>query len=142
MAGVGLKVFLISQKVVDEFIATQIRKKISADLGLDAFSDLENRPGYVYFIQAGPTIKIGLTKNNPMKRLKELQTGNARELLPRHYVRTDDMFRLERELHEYYAEYRREGEWFALPEGELEKIRSNYGHNHFYADIFMEREWF
>ncbi len=67
---------------------------------------------FVYFIQAdenGP-IKIGFTSDDPLRRLNQLQTGNASALRLVGAIRAARA--LERELHIALAEWRMQGEWF------------------------------
>jgi hypothetical protein len=66
---------------------------------------------YIYFIQAkdGGPVKIGWTID-PERRLKVLQSASPHKLVLRKVVRGSQ--RLEHFLHEHYAAYRLEGEWF------------------------------
>lgn len=70
--------------------------------------------GYVYFIQSGGRmgpIKIGWTKNDPITRLRDLQTGNPEplELLSWRAGGPD----LEAALHLVMRPLHLRGEWFA-----------------------------
>lgn len=85
-----------------------------------------NTEAYVYFIQRedGP-IKIGVAQN-PKKRLAELQTGSNKGLsivgsFP--FKSRGDAFKMEKELHEHFAPFRQEGEWFH--KGLLQDIMKN-----------------
>lgn len=72
--------------------------------------------GWVYFIACKETqrCKIGFTKGDVEKRLKNLQTGAAGELrLIAMQPGTPDT---ERALHERFAEQRLHGEWFETNE--------------------------
>ena len=66
---------------------------------------------FVYFIQAGDTgpVKIGLA-GDPERRVRELQTGNHRDLVIRHIVPGDR--HVERQLHHRFRAARIKGEWF------------------------------
>lgn len=66
----------------------------------------------LYIIQSDNTgmIKIGRSKD-PLKRLKQLQTGNPNKLKLIAYF--DNMGWREKELHEQLSRYRLEGEWFS-----------------------------
>jgi predicted GIY-YIG superfamily endonuclease len=78
---------------------------------------------FVYLIQAeGGLCKIGVSKD-PWKRLGMLQTGNGAKLLLRFSITVPDACALEADLHNLYKEWRREGEWFDLGEGDIEVIR-------------------
>lgn len=73
--------------------------------------DVESIETYLYFIQQGEEgpIKIGVSKH-PDKRLRELQTANAVELvlLGTHKgIRSD-----EKRIHKMFENNRLSGEWF------------------------------
>lgn len=74
---------------------------------------------YVYVIRqcqpGAPVYKIGAS-NNPMRRIKTLQTSNPYPL--RLVVMFEGDESLEKQLHERYANRRLQGEWFALTEQE------------------------
>lgn len=72
--------------------------------------------GFVYLIEDRDTgvYKIGVTKGDPTKRLKKLQTGNANELYIKHLFETQWPFRLETMLHNYFKERNEINEWFWL----------------------------
>lgn len=90
---------------------------------------MRNRSGYIYIVRAGGHCKIGIAKD-VSTRLKQLpKLPFELELL--HTIKTNDMNRLEAELHRRYAEQRCNGEWFTLSDEhlyELELINEiNYG---------------
>lgn len=61
-----------------------------------------------------PIYKIGHTKNNPIKRLRQLQTGNGRKLkLVGEYL-TRYGTKLEKTLHRRYSDLNITNEWFRL----------------------------
>lgn len=67
----------------------------------------------IYFIHAplAKKIKIGFTsKESPIDRLKELQTGSPERLLILGFVKGDK--KLEKELHQTYRLHYSHGEWF------------------------------
>jgi hypothetical protein len=68
----------------------------------------------VYLITDGDYFKIGLTKKNAEKRLKELQTGSARELTLVETYSSKNYRKIESWFHRKYKWKRLEGEWFAL----------------------------
>lgn len=71
---------------------------------------------FVYFLAAGPFLKIGKTSGAPDARIRELQTGCP---FPIHLVaHTTGGMKRERELHKQFAKYRAHGEWFRH-EGDL-----------------------
>jgi hypothetical protein len=72
--------------------------------------------GYVYLIEDrnNNTYKIGVTKGDPIKRLKKLQTGNSCTLEIKHLYECEYPYRLESMLHTHYKQYNEINEWFAL----------------------------
>jgi len=87
--------------------------------------------------------KIGITKKNPLERLKELKIGNANELVLIVDFQTKHSFKLERSLHAYYSQYKISSEWFELNEIDdfldvCEKLEKNLDllkSNPFYSKI-------
>jgi hypothetical protein len=72
--------------------------------------------GYVYLIadRNSNTYKIGVTKGDPKKRLKKLQTGNSFELEIKYLFEYEYPYRLESMLHTHYKPYNELNEWFTL----------------------------
>jgi hypothetical protein len=71
---------------------------------------------YVYLISNGSEVKIGTTVH-PQKRLKELQTSNAKTLTIFKLIECDnrnEALRIEGELHEKCWDCHANGEWFDL----------------------------
>jgi len=70
---------------------------------------------YIYAIGTDNRQKIGFSKN-PQARLKQLQTGNADQLVLHHYIEVaDDRTRLlERYLHKDIGYKKLKGEWFSM----------------------------
>lgn len=73
--------------------------------------------GYVYLIEDSSNwlYKIGVTKHNPVLRLKKLQTGNPNTLKLISQFETPYPFRLESILHNRYKQYQVLNEWYELP---------------------------
>ena len=78
---------------------------------------------YVYLLQANNSglYKIGFTRH-PDHRILEIEGDVGADLDYVCTIETDDMRRLEKELHEKYAKQRLEGEWFDLDEPEIEYL--------------------
>ena len=77
--------------------------------------------GYIYLIGEMDNIdiyKIGVTKKDINKRIKELQTGSSNELYVRSYFKTSFPYKLEKMLHRHYSNYNKINEWFTLNESE------------------------
>jgi hypothetical protein len=77
--------------------------------------------GYVYLIvQTGndgqETYKIGMTKNEPEARLKQLQTGNSNKISLLKSYKTKNYRKVEKSMHLKYSSYKTEAdnEWFQL----------------------------
>ena len=89
----------------------------------------------VYFITDGSYIKIGYTKNNSKKRLKQLQTSNASELFLLGYIDGDKT--VEKELHNQFSSsiVRQNGEWFFPTEDLMDYINKNNLNENIYVDI-------
>lgn len=86
--------------------------------------------GEIYFIlerdrmdgQHSSYVKIGLVKSverNSEARLLDHQTGNPRDLILHHVIRTPSPYWVERGLHQRLGRKRVRGEWFILAENEL-----------------------
>lgn len=86
---------------------------------------------YVYIISDGTDIKIGKS-NKPQQRLKELQTGNKKQLSIIRLIETKDeeeALTLESGLHSIYSYYKINNEWFSG------KILNNIQQ---YSDIYLK----
>lgn len=73
-------------------------------------------PGWVYFIACSETrrLKIGYTKSDPLKRMKNLQTGASGELV--FIAKHPGTPETERALHQRFSAQRLHGEWFEMDE--------------------------
>jgi hypothetical protein len=72
---------------------------------------------YVYFIHEKDSdghFKIGKTENHPYERLKQLQTGNWRQLCIYRWLYVDDHTTVENHLHMMFEHSRVRNEWFAI----------------------------
>ncbi|QYB17539.1 hypothetical protein PV-S19_0175 [Pacmanvirus S19] len=82
--------------------------------------------GYIYFITEIPfnnKVKIGMSKN-PLKRIKQLQTGNPSKLVIYYTFESEDYKLLERTLHNICADKKIINEWFEMEESELQSLIS------------------
>lgn len=70
--------------------------------------------GFVYFVQAMPDgpVKIGWSRDNPDRRLKEIRMMSPLRIKPLGILRGWSP-RREREIHLMFAPHRLHGEWFA-----------------------------
>lgn len=89
--------------------------------------------------------KIGVTKKDPMKRLKQLQTGNGMELLLVKIFESNFAYKVESALHQQFKNKLINLEWFLLDDYDLsefdiacvkyeEQFKYLKDHNHFFKD--------
>lgn len=91
----------------------------------------------------GSYYKIGRTKRDPIKRLKELKTANSQELNLVSFFESKWGPRIEINLHRIFKSYRCEGEWFKLPNEEVENFINHCQYNHDIFDILeKDNTWF
>ena len=84
--------------------------------------------GYVYLIRNSHfEYKIGMTKQNVNKRLKQLQTGNSEDLELVKYFLVENYKKVEKSLHNHFSNKKINREWFNLNKNDIkdfeEKIR-------------------
>jgi hypothetical protein len=86
------------------------------------------KDGFVYLIkESGDDFmcKVGVTTAKDVNtRLKKLQTGNGNKLILLKSFKSNNPFKLEKMLHNYYGNNREEGEWFLLGENEINEFES------------------
>lgn len=82
--------------------------------------------GYVYLIlqinsSGGETCKIGLTKNNPELRVKQLSTGNGDRLTLLKAYESENYVKVEGFMHRKYKKLKTEAknEWFELSDDNI-----------------------
>jgi len=90
---------------------------------------------FVYIIKAGSgyksPIKVGVT-DNVHKRMKQLQTGNPKELMLVMRFECNDRrhaFTLEKTIHETLEGRRLCGEWFEVTKSKIMKVINNLGND-------------
>jgi hypothetical protein len=91
----------------------------------DIYEMKEAQKGKVYFIHevgSEKGFKIGFTRLELEERLSEFQTGNLKELKVHKWVSYQECQKLEKHLHECFAEKHIRGEWYDLTLGEVEEI--------------------
>ena len=79
--------------------------------------------GFIYLIvqvdiSGVESWKIGVTKNNPNIRVKQLSTGNSNEIRLINFYESDNYKRIELQLHRTFAskQTQSKNEWFNLSE--------------------------
>lgn len=81
--------------------------------------------GYVYLFlevdkDGSETFKIGITKNDPNIRIKQLQTGNPRTISLLNHYKSDNYLKVERWLHrKYTTKTEAKNEWRTLTNEEV-----------------------
>jgi hypothetical protein len=80
-----------------------------------------NSNKFIYILKSREYYKIGITKD-VAKRMRELQTGNPIQHLFVCSSFFNDAPKIEKLLHETFAEYQIQGEWFELPSSKLEEL--------------------
>ena len=78
--------------------------------------------GFVYLLKSGPYYKIGAS-GQVSERIKQLSTLPPFDIELIHTIYSHDMYGLEASLHTYYADKRKNGEWFELDDLEVEQIK-------------------
>ena len=69
------------------------------------------------------TYKIGITKGNIDKRIKQLQTGNGEEIFLVNSYETEYPFFIERMLHLKFCPKKKKNEWFNLEPDDVFKFK-------------------
>jgi len=81
--------------------------------------------GHVYLflevnINGDEAYKIGITKNDPNKRIKQLQTGNSSKLTLINFYTSENYLKVERWLHrKYQIKTEAENEWRTLTDEQV-----------------------
>lgn len=87
---------------------------------------IDNKESMVYIIQMGDfnIYKIGIA-DNPVKRIKQLQTGNPYKLKLVDSFYKWNARQVELRIHKRYNKYKMEGEWFKLSKKQIETLKRN-----------------
>lgn len=87
--------------------------------------------GFIYILlevdkDGGERHKIGFTKNDPHKRLKQLSTGNSNIISVLKTYQTNNYVLIERHLHQRFKSKRTESnnEWFTLNDEDISLFES------------------
>ena len=89
----------------------------------------ETSGGYVYLLcnPSNDTFKIGVTKNEIEKRIKQLETGNDEDIFIASYHYTQYPYRLEKMLHTHFTTYNINREWFKFDDNMIpSKLFNDY----------------
>ena len=82
-----------------------------------------DRHGYVYLLRCGDVYKIGCAQDLT-PRISQIKPCLPYPVDLIHSIQSDDMFQLEKELHERFADQRLQGEWFRLSDIAIEFIKN------------------
>ena len=83
--------------------------------------------GFIYLIYDNSKgYKIGCTKNDPRKRLVQLQVGNINKLTLIHSQVSNTMLETEQHWHKVFKHKRVKGEWFNLTEKEINQFKEYF----------------
>ena len=92
-----------------------------------------SKKSFVYVVRAGTgsrsPIKVGVA-DDVQKRMKQLQTGNPKELILVMHFECDDRahaFRLEKTIHDILKGQRLWGEWFSVSKSKVMKLLNSMG---------------
>jgi len=107
---------LINQQVLDDLFAK------NADVVND--SDYPNC-GYVYFLECDDHIKIGKGKDVRV-RIKDMQTGNPNPIELRDAIFCEDMHIVERLLHLFFEDHKKNGEWHHVGSEDVAKVAKEF----------------
>ena len=87
--------------------------------------------------------KIGWTKRDPKKRLKELKTGNSQELELVQIFESKWGPKIESNLHKNFKHLRCQGEWFKLSSEDVDSFQNLCKSNHdAFEFLSKENSWF
>ena len=95
----------------------------------DYSSKSSSNSGYVYLLKAGPYYKIGVSTNVD-KRIEQLSTLPPFDIELVHTIYSVDMYALEQDFHNLYADKRKNGEWFELTDSDVEFIKGFKDNDH------------
>ena len=90
------------------------------------FQEQQPTPGYVYLLKSGEFYKIGAS-SNVSARIKQLTAIPPFGVSLVCTIKTNDMYQLERQLHEQFASKRVSGEWFELTDQDVAIIEACKG---------------
>jgi len=83
--------------------------------------------GYVYFVRnAEGLVKIGKS-NDPVQRIKALQTGNPKPLETICILHVAEAHRSEAWFHKFYEHKNVNLEWYALDDNDIERLKHLHG---------------
>lgn len=98
----------------------QLANVILAKAGKKKVSEMDRRCVYVAQAESGH-IKIGKS-NNPHQRIQQLEVGNPESIELLASVKVDHATETERRMHKQFQEYRAKGEWFDVPESDVDTV--------------------
>ena len=97
----------------------------------------KERNGYVYILKSGPYYKIGRTKNI-LSRFPQIHLHLPFETRLVCIFYSEDMFKTEKALHQWYSKCRVNGEWFILPESEVYELKQSQPCTHGIFEMLVD----
>lgn len=85
----------------------------------------EQQYGFVYLINAESTqeYKLGMSKADPLKRVKQLQTAHKNKLLLVYVIKSKHYNLIEKTIHKLYSRYNNGlNEWFEFPDKIVKEV--------------------
>ena len=101
-----------------------LRQQIELHKQMTGYYPKEPKPKnkyYIYLVKCGDRYKIGVSKD-VNARIKQLDNRPYKVELVASSDLIEDAYKIEKELHIEYANYRIEGEWFNLPDDTVNKL--------------------
>lgn len=101
--------------------------KISNEI-LKLMNKETNNTGYIYFIKNGSNsknVKIGCAINID-NRVKSYRTSFDKKTFILGYIKCENFFHVEKELHSFFSDKKTKGEWFELDSYDFIDIKNNY----------------
>ena len=77
---------------------------------------------YLYILSDGTYYKVGIS-NDYNKRFRNIQTGNAKKVLPLWIFKCEDAGYLEKIIHKAFFDKKIQGEWLTFSFEELKYLR-------------------
>lgn len=85
----------------------------------------EQQYGFVYLINAESTqeYKLGMSKADPLKRVKQLQTAHKNKLILVYTIKSKHYNLIEKTIHKLYSRYNNGlNEWFEFPNEIVQEV--------------------
>lgn len=134
----------IVEKILREKTSNMFTDGFYSSVSVSILSEIKkdvNKKGYVYFIKNGVKsnmVKIGFSFDLD-KRLSSYKTSFSEKVFLIGYIESEQYINIEKEIHSYFSEKRKKGEWFELNSFDFLEIKNMYDFesvNNFYDKDF------